>query len=228
MNGNRGPVGSSSSFSDNPYLAVERKYLDRLGASHQRERLWMYASFLASAVSVALSALLFHESGESRVVPFVVEVDKLGRAVAVSPIPQTTLLDDRIVRYTLAEFLRHARSVLADPILERRWMLSVHTRTAGAGREFIDRYFHQKKYNPLVVGQKELVDVEIDQLFKKSDRTWYAEWTETAWSLDGKKGSTHKWQGFFSVEIVPPTTAAEIRKNPLGQYVTYISWNRMD
>ena len=225
MSEDRAPAPS---FSDNPYLAVERKYLDRLGASHQRERMWMYAAFLVSAVSVSLSALLFHESGESRVVPFVVEVDKLGRAVAVSPIPQATLLDDRIVRYTLAEFLRHARSVLADPILERKWMLSVHTHTAGAGREFIDRYFHQKKYNPLVIGQKTLVDVEIEQVFKKSDRTWYAEWTETSWGLDGKKESIHKWQGFFSVEIVPPTTAAEIRENPLGQYVTYISWNRMD
>lgn len=225
MSEDRAPAPS---FSDNPYLAVERKYLDRLGMSHQRERMWMYAAFLASAVSVSLAALLFHESGQSRVVPFVVKVDRLGRAVAVSTIPQTTLSDDRIVRYMLAEFLRHARSVLADPILERKWMLSVHTHTAGAGREFIDRYFHQKKYNPLVIGQKTLVDVEIDQVFKKSDRTWYAEWTETSWGLDGKKGSTHKWQGFFSVEIVPGATAAEIRKNPLGQYVTYISWNRMD
>ena len=218
----------SPEFSDNPYLAVERKYLDRLGSSHQRERMWMFAAFLASAVAVSLSALLFQESGQSRVVPFVVEVDKLGRAVAVSTLPQTTLADDRIVKYMLAEWIRHTRSVLADPILERKWMLSVHTHTAGAGREFIDRYFHQKKYNPLVVGQKTLVDVEIDHLLKKSDRTWYAEWTETSWGLDGKKGETHKWQGFFTVEIVPPTRASEIRENPLGQYLTFISWNRMD
>lgn len=226
----REPDSSSPSppLSENPYLAVERKYLDRLGSAHMRERMWMYAAFLMSAGVTALTALLFHESGQSRVVPFVVEVDRLGRSVAVEKIPQSTLSDDRIVRYMLAEFVRHARSVLADPLLERKWMLSVHNHTAGAGREFIDRYFHRKKNNPLVVGQKTLVDVELDQAFRKSERTWYAEWTETSWGLDGKKGETHRWQGFFSVEIVPPTTAAEIRENPLGQYVTYISWNRMD
>lgn len=214
--------------SENPYLSVERKYLDRMGEFQQRERMWMYAAFLAFVSCIVLAAALAHEAQKSRVVPFVVEVNRLGKSVPVEPLEATTLSDDRIVKYMLAEWIRHARSVLADPILERKWMMFVHNHTVGAGRVFIDRYYGRMDRNPLIVGQKTLVDVEISQLFKKSDRTWYAEWTETSWSIKGEKGETHKWQGFFSVEIVPPTTSNEIRENPLGQYLTYISWNRMD
>lgn len=214
--------------SENPYTSGRREWLERYGSYLQRERIWRYVSFFLLFTNILLVLGFLREIGKSRVVPYVVEVDKLGHAVPVSAVSASSLSDDRITKYVLGEWIRRARAVLADPLVERQWMLFVVHHTAGAARAFVDRYYRNADNNPLRIASKKLVTVEITQLMHKSRRTWYAEWTETTWTVDGQKSSTDKWKGFFTVDVVPPKTASEIRNNPLGQYLTYISWNRAE
>src|SRR3546814_20858652 len=71
---------------------------------------------LASAMAAALT----WQSLQSRVTPYVVEVDRLGEARAVAPAnTDYTPTDPQIARH-LAEFIRNVRTVSLDPVLMPR------------------------------------------------------------------------------------------------------------
>src|SRR3546814_1992385 len=72
-----------------PYQRAEQLWDERIGASRVQARNWRLMAFGCFATSVALSGALVWQSMQSRVVPYVVEVDKFGEARAVAPVDAT-------------------------------------------------------------------------------------------------------------------------------------------
>ncbi|MEM7789561.1 MAG: type IV secretion system protein, partial [Bacteroidota bacterium] len=54
-------------------------------------------------------------------------------------------------------------------------------------------------------------------------RPWRVRWNETTRSARGGE-AVRAWEGYLSVEVHPPTSTAGIERNPLGTFVTEISW----
>ena len=69
------------------------------------------------------------------------------------------------------------------------------------------------------------VSVQVTSVVRASERSFQVDWTETAYER-GSPAGTSRWTAILSVEVKPPKTADELRKNPLGLRIDGIDWSR--
>src|SRR3546814_17864252 len=94
-------------------------------------------------LTTGLSAALVWQSMQSRVVPYVVEVDSLGQAQAVTPATKDYRPTDPQISWFLAKFITDIRGRSLDPVLMRENWLSAYdfaterrTEERGVGKGF--------------------------------------------------------------------------------------------
>src|SRR3546814_7824469 len=83
-------------------------------------------AFGCLGLTSALSGGLLWQSLQSRVVPYVVEVDRLGEARAVEPAARDYQPTDPQVAWFLSRFIGDIRTVSLDPVLMRQDWLSAY------------------------------------------------------------------------------------------------------
>jgi len=163
-------------------------------------------------------------------VVYAVQVDKLGYALTqAQPLTPAAAPDmiDRIERYEVASFIRQARTVTSDAQVEQQQLNSLLAHTRGAADHFLDEYYHSDSavHNPFQIAQKETVSVQIDSILQLSPKSYDVRWTEVRRDLNGAAlGMPSHWEAELETEIVPPREADTIVSNPLGFYVTNITW----
>ena len=171
----------------------------------------------------AMSGALVWQSLQSRVTPYVVEVDRLGEARAVTPAEAAFRPTDPQIAWHLARFIEHVRSVSLDPVLMRADWLSAYDFVTQRGALALGEY--ARSANPFGnVGDK-TVSVQVTSVVRASDQSFQVKWTETAFDR-GTQTSVSHWTGILTVKLRPPTSAEVLRKNPLGLYVDAIDWSR--
>lgn len=69
------------------------------------------------------------------------------------------------------------------------------------------------------------VSVNVTSVVRASDTSFLVKWTEQSYQ-QGSLASTENWTAILTTTIQPPKTADTLRKNPLGLYVTGISWSQ--
>ena len=62
-------------------------------------------------------------------------------------------------------------------------------------------------------------------MVRASDKSFQIKWVETAYERGAQAESSH-WTAILTIQMVPPTNADTLRKNPLGIYVDAIDWSR--
>ena len=85
-----------------PYQPAEQLWDERIGSARVQARNWRFVAFGCLALSVGLSGGLLWQSLQSRVTPYVVEVDKFGEARAVAPAVQNYKPADAQIAWHLA------------------------------------------------------------------------------------------------------------------------------
>ncbi len=92
-------------------------------------------AFGCLALTVGLAGGIVWQSVQSRVVPYVVEVDRLGEVRAVGPAIQTYQPTDAQIAWYLARFIADVRSLSIDPVLVRQnWLEAYDFATDRAAR----------------------------------------------------------------------------------------------
>src|SRR2546425_9142435 len=111
------------------YLRARQEWDEHYADLVLGKRNWQIAAAGSIAVSLILAFGIVWLSTRSRFVPYVVEVDKLGFALAapqaLSAESPSQLTDERMLRYELAGFIRSAREVIADQAAEHQAMQQV-------------------------------------------------------------------------------------------------------
>ena len=220
-------VSKEKSRVENPYLAARREWDERYGHLITRERNWRAMAFVCGLTSVVAVFGLVWLSARSRVVPFVVAMDSLGRPMAAGPAEQTTTADDRIKRATLYTWLENLRLVTSDGVAQRKAIDRVYAYVASGSQAqaFISDFYRSDP--PQKRAQTETVGVEVQSVLPTSDRTFEVEWAETTRDLYGTITEKARWKAAFTIAINPPTEEAIARVNPLGIYVTHASWGKL-
>src|ERR1700687_1939680 len=103
--------GTGAAGTDNPYLSALREWNERCGDYIARARNWRSAAFAALAISAGLALGVVWAAAQSKVVPSVVEVDKLGDAMAVGRADRAAPADARVVKAQLAAWIVDVRSL---------------------------------------------------------------------------------------------------------------------
>jgi len=69
--------------------------------------------------------------------------------------------------------------------------------------------------------------VEVRSVLPTSERTFEVEWSETARDLYGAVKAQDHWKAAFMIAVNPPLDERMARINPLGIYVTNVSWGKV-
>jgi type IV secretory pathway TrbF-like protein len=216
------PAAASASALDNPYLSARREWNERYGDYIARARSWRWAAFAALAVSFVLAIGVVWQAAQSKVVPYVVEVDKLGDAIAVARADRAATADVRVVKAQLATWIVDVRSVSSDPLAQKSALSRSYALTAATATIFLNDYYRQ--HSPF--GQNRTVAVSVDAVLPVSKQTYQLQWSEDARDLQGRDLATTHWLASLTVAFDPPTDERGILSNPLGLYITGISWTQ--
>ena len=127
------------------YLQARREWDERYGDLVLGKRNWQITSAGLMLLSLILALGIVWMSARTKVIPFVVEVDKLGYAITIptaltaSNVPATI---ERMKRYEIAAFIRDARFVSSEPALEQNMLNDLLAHAHGAANKFLESYFH--------------------------------------------------------------------------------------
>jgi len=210
-----------------PYLAARREWDERYGSLITRARNWRIAAVLALAVALVATCGLIALSTKAKVVPYVVAIDNLGRVLAAGPADQASRADDRLKRAALFQWMSDLRTVTTDGVAQRKAIDRVYSMIANGSPAQVEIGDFYRNDPPFDRAQKRTVEVDVKAVFPVSDRTYQVEWTEIVRGLSGQIESQDNWKGSVTIAISPPTDERLIRVNPLGIYVTNVSWSKV-
>lgn len=211
----------------NPHLDGRREWNDRLADQTKTISAWRATALGAIGVALVASAGNVYQATQSKIVPYVVEVDRLNVTLPVAPADRAAPSDSRIVRAQLAEWVRDARSVYVDGAAQRASVLEAYALVDQNSAAFKVLNETMQEQDPFKRAQKETVTIDVQSVLPigESPNSWRVEWKETVRGRDGTVISSVPWQAAITTTTNPPTTEAGVLKNPLGLYVTAVGWS---
>ncbi len=227
INRKESPAKPKTAELHNPYLAARREWDERFGEFISRARNWRTMAAISALVALVATCGMVWQAARSRVIPFVVLVDSLGRPIASGLAEQASVGDDRLRRAVIQEWIENVRLVTTDGIAQRRAIDHVYAYIASGtnAQAFISDFYRDDP--PFKRAQTGTVSVEVKTVLPTSDRTFEVDWVETARDLFGGVKSTDHWKGSFMIALNSPTEERQARINPLGLYVTAASWAKV-
>jgi type IV secretion system protein VirB5 len=208
---------------ETPYQRAGQLWDERIGSARVQAHSWRLVAFGGLALSAALSAGLLWQSMQSRVVPYVVEVDGLGQAQAVAPADAGYKPTEPQIAWFLSRFILNVRSVSLDSVLMRQNWLQAYDFVTERGNLALSDY--ARAANPFgQVGEK-TVSVQVTSVVRASPSSFQVKWLESAYTR-GSPSGTSRWTAILTIVTRPPKTADTLRRNPLGLYVDAVDWSR--
>lgn len=208
---------------ETPYQRAGQLWDERIGSARVQARNWRMMAFGGLFLTTGLSAALVWQSLQSRVVPYVVEVDRFGEARSVAPAATDYRPTDPQIAWHLGRFIANIRARSLDPVLMRENWLSAYDFATERAALFLGEY--ARAADPFAEVGRKTVSVQVTSVVRASDNSFQVKWTESAYER-GSLTSTSRWTAMLTVKIQPPRSAEVLRKNPLGLYVDAIDWSR--
>ncbi|TIQ75797.1 conjugal transfer protein TrbF, partial [Mesorhizobium sp.] len=186
-------------------------------------RNWRTMAFGSLILSAGFAVALVWQSVQGTVVPWVVQVDKLGQAQAVAPAAANYQPSDPQVAWHLARFVEQVRSIPADPVIVRQNWLRAYEWTTDRGAAALND--HARANDPFTKVGKQQIAVEVSSVIRASADSFRVAWTERHYE-NGQLSTTERWTAILTIVIQPPRDADRLKANPLGIYVNAINWSR--
>ncbi|MBW8786001.1 MAG: conjugal transfer protein TrbF [Novosphingobium sp.] len=208
---------------ETPYQRAGQLWDERIGSARVQARNWRLMAFGCLGLTTAMSGGVLWQSLQSKVVPYVVEVDRLGEPRAVAAAEAGYRPTDSQVAWFLSRFVSDVRSVSLDPVLMRQSWLSAYDFATKRGAIFLGDY--ARTADPFGQAGEKTVSVQVTSVVHASDRSFQVKWIETAYERGAQTGTSH-WTAILTVVLKPPANADTLRRNPLGLYVDAVDWTR--
>ena len=208
---------------ETPYQKAAQVWDERIGSARVQARNWRLMAFGSLILSAGFAAALIWQSTRGTVVPWVVQVDKLGQAQTVASATADYRPTDPQVAWHLARFIEQVRSIPADPIIVRQNWLRAYGWTTDRGATALNDY--ARSNDPFTKVGKQQVAVEVSSVIRASPDSFRVAWIERRYE-NGQLSTTERWTAILTIVIQPPRDAERLKANPLGIYVNAISWSR--
>jgi type IV secretion system protein VirB5 len=191
-----------------PYQKAGQLWDERIGSARVQARSWRLVALGCLAMSSGLAAGLVWQSMQSRVTPYVVEVDRLGEARAVAPADDSYRPTDPQIAWHLGRFIRNVRSISTDPVLVRENWLSAYDFATDRASVFLGEYVRAN--DPFADIGNRSVAVQITSVVRASDNSFQVKWIEQGFE-HGSLVRTEHWTAMLTVTIQPPANADVLR-----------------
>jgi len=208
---------------ETPYQRAAQVWDERIGSARVQARNWRLMAFGSLILSAGFASALVYQSTRGTIVPWVVQIDKLGAAQAVAPAEADYSPSDPQIAFYLARFIEEVRSISADPIIVRQNWLRAYDFVTGAGALALNDY--ARTNDPFAKIGKVQIAVEISSVIRASPESFRVAWVQRSYQ-DGALAETARWTAILTVTLSPPRNADRLRANPLGIYVNAINWSK--
>jgi type IV secretion system protein TrbF len=208
---------------ETPYQRAAQVWDERIGSARVQARNWRLMAFGCLILAAGFAAALIWQSARGTVVPWVVEIDKLGQTQAVGPATADSRPTDPQIAWHLARFIEQVRSIPADAVVLRQNWLAAYEFTSDRGAAALND--QARANDPFAKLGKQQVSVEVSSVIRASPDSFRVAWTERHYE-NGQLSATQRWTAILTIAIQPPRDAERLRANPLGVYVNAISWSR--
>lgn len=206
-----------------PYQRAAQVWDERIGSARVQARNWRIMAFGSLFLSTGFAAALVWQSARGTVVPWVVQVDRLGQAQSVAPATADYRPTDPQIAWHLARFIEQVRSIPADPIIVRQNWLRAYEWTTDRGAASLNDY--ARANDPFTKVGRQQIAVEVSSVLRASPDSFRVAWTEKRYE-NGQLAGSERWTAILTIVIQTPRDAERLRANPLGIYVNAISWSR--
>lgn len=219
-----------NSKNTDPYIKARKEYDEITHNINASKQNWQRIAFiLGGALVISITSNIFTIK-KAHVVPYIVEVDNLGRARTTSEAKEVPLNDERIIKAFVYQYIDMARSVISDPEALRRNLTQVYQdSTKSVQSNFLDVYY--KANNPFDYAQnKGTRHLELLVFLKEAENIYSVEWREIERNYDNQLVGEAHYKALVSVIQVPHTNEDQYRENPynpFGLYVTSLSWTKL-
>jgi type IV secretion system protein VirB5 len=208
---------------ETPYQRAAQAWDERIGSARVQARNWRLMALGELFLIAGLAAALVWQSARGTIVPWVVQVDRLGEAQAVAPAIANFRPTDPQIAWHLARFVEQVRGIAADPIIVRQNWLRAYDFATDRGALALNDF--ARASDPFGRVGRQQVAVEVSSVIRASDDSFRVAWIERTYE-NGQLARTERWTAILTIVVQPARDAERLRKNPLGIFVHAINWSR--
>jgi type IV secretion system protein VirB5 len=208
---------------ETPYQRAAQAWDERIGSARVQARNWRLMALGELALIAGLAAAPVWQSARGTIVPWVVQVDRLGEAQAVAPAIANFRPIDPQIAWHLARFIEQVRGIAADPIIVRQNWLRAYDFATDRGA--LAQNDFARASDPFGRVGRQQVAVEVSSVIRASDDSFRVAWIERTYE-NGQLARNERWTAILTIVVQPARDAERLRKNPLGIFVHAINWSR--
>ncbi|MGF9566851.1 conjugal transfer protein TrbF [Neorhizobium sp. BT27B] len=215
---------AGNDFPENPYLAARQEWSERYGSYIRAAAAWRLVGILGLAMAVIGFAYALYLSSQVKLVPYIIEVDKLGTSVNAGFPQQIEYADPRVVRATLGNYITSFRSVTPDAVVQKQYIDRTYAllRSSDPATEKVNAWFRGN--SPFEKARSATIAIEVNNIIALSNQTYQIDWTEFERDRRGKETASRRFRGVATVTLTAPQDEATIRLNPIGLYISDFDW----
>lgn len=218
---------------ENAFLTAKRAWNEHIGREVKARQRWQAVAIGALVVSFVSVGGALSVASQSKIQPYIVQVDKLGQAVGGGYLGTAAPADPRVIRATLAACIADARQVTSDADAEKVALYRLHAFLAFGDPAItvIHDWIESEAGDPYKRAETETVTAEVQSVLPHSATTYQVDWLET--TRERKTGaikSQRPWRAMITIRIQPPEPGvkeADLNANPLGIFIETISWGAL-
>lgn len=221
------PSRDRSVQTDNPYLNAKEEWLERYGSYISRAAQWRAVSFVGlGLLALSLSGNVM-QARQVKIVPYIVEVDKLGKVSNVARADQSVSTPRNLIQSEIADAIVNWRTVTADTELQKQMIKRLSHIITGSAKGVLKQWFEENSPYEIAKSGK-LVHVEIKGLpLPVSDSSYRVEWIETIRSHAGALLDQRSYEATATIQLQPPASDADIMTNPGGVYISALAASKI-
>lgn len=209
-----------------PFADAKQEWLERYGSYITRAAQWRMFAFICLVITGLSVAGNVMQASQNKIVPYIIEVDKVGKSVGVARADVASAAPQRVIQADVAAAIVNWRTVTADVELQERMVTRLSAFVAGGAKNVLRTWFEEN--NPYLRAKKSLVSVHVKGLpLPVSKDSWRVEWTETERTHTGIVQQTNSYEATITVAIIPAESEQQIMVNPSGVTITAISFGKL-
>jgi type IV secretory pathway TrbF-like protein/sugar phosphate permease len=210
-----------------PALAATR-YQKALGVWHERiasaqvqARTWRLAALGSASLLVLLGLTLGAQISQSRVIPYMIEVDRIGEFSLANTAAERYEPSDAQIAHFLARFIDNVRSLSIDPVLVRTKWLRAYDYVTDRAAQALNEYARLAEPFAKIGGRA--ITVDVISVVRASGNSFEVRWREQTYQNRALVKTEHL-TGLVTLVHRLPSTPEMLRNNPLGLYIHSLSW----
>lgn len=210
---------------NNPYLNAKIEWLERYGDFIKQKRNWQIVAFISLIIAFASVIYVGHIGSQNKLIPYIIEVDKLGNQSKVGIVQQNNIKNPNVTKFSINTFVHSWRTIWGDVNIQRKFIFEAYDYVLpnSEAYNYLNNYY--QKNNPFEKIGKETIRVKVTNIVSQTLDTWQVEWEEERFIKDVFI-SKEIYKGLFTVEQIEPTTEEAILNNPLGIFVKAFNYSK--